>query len=199
MQLQEGSRCNRLDPTACANGNALLRQLDIHFAGIRSPFIAKSLLSGNQFSAVPSLIVFSLFQIRINFETNPPGLNKFNALLGIQHQNTCSTFKLVQTKLLTKEEELLKDQISRNRREEHKLCRADLRTVFKDGKPVLTVKIDGSRSKTSNFSFVVVLSARSTGKVLDSKFLSKYCNKCNMKAKDDGTDPEPCEKCNVST
>ena len=101
--------------------------------------------------------------------------------------------------LLSTEEELLEDQISRNRREEHQLCRDDPRTVFKDGKPVITVKIDGSWSKagfTSNFGFVVVLSGR-TGKVLDYQFLSKYCNKCNMAAKGE-YDPEPCENCNVS-
>lgn len=117
--------------------------------------------------------------------------------MGIQHQQSSSTFKRTQDKLLSVEEELLEQQMHKNRREELDFVRRDPETRYVGGLPELTVKIDGSWSKpgfTSNFGFAVVLSAR-TGKVLDYQFLSKYCNKCNMR---NASDPVPCQDCNVS-
>ena len=105
------------------------------------------------------------------------GLNKFKGLMGIEHQDSNSTFKRAQTKLLSKEEEILMEQIHRNRMEELSLAKNQKSTLYVGEKPRITVKIDGSWSKagfTSNFGFVVVLSTK-TGKVLDYIFKSKYC------------------------
>ena len=120
----------------------------------------------------------------------------------MEHQRGESAFKRKQKRFLATEETILEEQIEKNRLEELQLARADPSTKFVGDMPILTVKIDGSWSKagfTSNFGFVVVLSAR-TGKVLDYLFMSKYCNSCNMaRAKaNEGDVPDPCENCNVS-
>ena len=110
------------------------------------------------------------------------GLNKFKGLMGIEHQDSSSTFKRNQSKLLSIEEEILMEQVHRNRVEELSLAKNQQSTLYVGEKPRITVKIDGSWSKagfTSNFGFVVVLSSK-TGKALDYIFKSKYCNSCNM-------------------
>ena len=89
--------------------------------------------------------------------------------MGIQYQESSTTLKRTQSRLSQTEEKLLEEQISKNRKEELDLVQKDYDTKYVDGKPLISIKIDGSWSKagsTSNFGFVVVLSTR-TGKVLD--------------------------------
>ena len=92
------------------------------------------------------------------------GTNKFKALMGIKHQTSNTTFRKIQTRLLGTEENLLDEQIHRNRLEELSLIRSDPSTKYKDGKPLITVKSDGSWSKAggfiSKFGFACLLSNR---------------------------------------
>lgn len=96
---------------------------------------------------------------------------------------------------------MLSEQITRNRKEELKLARENRNTSYRNGMPLVDVKIDGSWSKTgftSNFGFAVILSSR-TGKVLDCHFLSKYCNRCAQLRSAGNLDAgEDCGDCRVS-
>ncbi|CAL4122156.1 unnamed protein product, partial [Meganyctiphanes norvegica] len=129
------------------------------------------------------------------------GLNKFKAIMGIPHVKSDTSFRRVQSNLLSKEEGLLYDQIHNNRLEELNHVRSDPNAKFMDEKPMLTVKIDGSWSKagfTSKFGFVVILSAN-TGKVLDYEFMSKYCNTCyKARVKHPDVEPEPHQNCKAN-
>ena len=126
------------------------------------------------------------------------GLSKFKGLMGIEHQDSSLTFKRNQSKLLSIEEEILMEQVHRNRVEELSLAKNQQSTLYVGEKPRITVKIDVSWSKagfTSNFGFVVVLSSK-TGKALDYIFKSKYCNSCNMQ---NDSETVPIANCSVSS
>ena len=96
------------------------------------------------------------------------GLNKLKAIMGIPHQQSSSTFKLNQAKFLENkipDTALGSAGVSEQTRGDWSAGRGP-RCCLGSGMPISTVKIDGSWSKvgfTSNFSFIVVLSAR-TGK-----------------------------------
>ena len=91
------------------------------------------------------------------------GLNKFKGLMGIEHQDSSSTFKRNQSKLLSIEEEILMEQVHRNRVEELSLAKNQQSTLYVGEKPRITVKIDGSWSKAG-------FNAESLQKMLDQLF-----------------------------